>query len=88
MLGGTSVHCKHFIFKIANVVTKRTGKMRNNTKPFSYTHGIQDSGGEKSWGACGWKRGMEAAMCGEEGWAMRGSVQKAEVACAIWEEQG
>lgn len=86
MLGGTSVHWKHFIFKIANVVTKRTGKMRNNTEPISYTYGLQDSGGEKSWGACGRKRGLEAAMCREEGWAMRGSVQEAEATCAIWEE--
>ena len=62
--------------------------MRNNTKPISHTHGLQDSGGEKSWGACRRKRGMEAAMCGEKGWAMRGGVQEAEAAWAIWEEQG
>ena len=62
--------------------------MRNNTKPFSYTHGLQDSGGEKSWDTCRRKRGMEAAMCGEEGWAMRGSVQEVEATWAIWEEQG
>jgi hypothetical protein len=29
---------------------------------------------------------LEAAMCGEEGWAMRGGIQKAEATCAIWEE--